>query len=40
MDEINENAWVVAREDALEAMWTCPLPQSEPAEIPENELPF
>ena len=38
MDEmVNENAWVLAREDDIEAMWATPLP---PVEITEDDLPY
>ena len=38
MDEmVNENDWVVARENEIEAMWATPLP---PVEITEDDLPF
>ena len=40
MDQINENEWVVARENEIEAMWAMPLPISEPVEITEDDLPF
>ena len=39
MDQINENAWVEARELEIEAMWNTPLPQTE-VEITEDDLPF
>ena len=38
MDDVNENAWVVARENEIEAMWATPLP--EPVKITEDDLPF
>ena len=41
MDEVvNENAWVLAREDEIEAMWATPLPSPEPVEINEDDLPY
>jgi hypothetical protein len=40
MNQIDENAWVKAREEEIEKMWTETLPPAHPAEIPENELPY
>ncbi len=42
MKQIDENAWIKAREEEIEKMWTAPLSPTtqKPARIPENELPF
>jgi len=40
MERIDENAWIRAREDEIEKMWTEELPPACPAEIPEHELPY
>ena len=40
MERIDENAWIRAREDEIEKMWTEELPPAHPAEIPEHELPY
>ena len=42
MDQIDDNAWVKAREEEIEKMWTerLPRPQQAAVEIPEHELPF
>ena len=38
-ETVTENEWVLAREDAIEAMWATPLPQTD-VEITEDDLPF
>jgi hypothetical protein len=42
MDQIDDNAWVKAREEEIEKMWTerLPRPQQAAVEIPEHELPY
>jgi hypothetical protein len=40
MDGIDDDAWIKAREDEIERMWTEKLPPAQPAHIPEHELPY
>ena len=40
MDQIDDNAWISAREEAIEKMWTEKLPPAQPSEIPEDELSY
>ncbi len=40
MDQFNDDAWIKAREEEIEQMWTAPLGPVTPAEIPEHELPY
>ena len=40
MDRIDDDAWIKSREDALERAWTGRLPQPEPGELGEDDLPF
>jgi hypothetical protein len=40
MDRIDDDAWIKAREEEIERMWTERLPPARPATIPEHELPY
>jgi hypothetical protein len=42
MDQLDDNAWIKAREEEIEKMWTERLPRQQQAavEIPEHELPY
>ena len=41
MDQMNDDAWIAAREQAIEKMWLEPMPGcSQPAELDEGELPY
>ena len=40
MDTLDDDARIKAREAEIERMWTEEVPRSEPATIPEHELPY
>ena len=40
MNQSDDDAWIKAREEEIEKMWTEKLPPENPAEIPEHELPY
>jgi hypothetical protein len=40
MNQIDDDAWIKAREEEIEKMWTEKLPPARPASIPEHELPY
>ena len=41
MDQMNDDAWIAAREQAIEKMWLEPLPGCpQSAELDEGELPY
>ena len=41
MDQLNDDAWIAAREQAIEMMWLEPITGcSQSAEIDEDELPY
>jgi hypothetical protein len=42
MDQFDDDAWIKAREEAIEKMWTerVPCPARGPSEITEDDLPY
>ena len=41
MDQLNDDAWIAAREEAIERMWLGPITgYSQSDEIQEDELPY